>query len=205
MSQKKKNRLLHSFLKWRYRNISNRTFVHLMSIVSGLVAGLAAVTLKNLTYLIESLLNLGVVISENQLYFILPPVGLALVYVYVKYVHKEPLQHAVSSIIYSLSKKGGLLSMKDIYTPLITAPLTVGFGGSVGMMGPAVRSGSAISSYLSRVFHIDAKTRSLLVTCAATGAIASIFQAPIAAIIFAVEVFTLDLTMMSMLPLLDRK
>jgi len=202
MPDKKKNGLLHSFLKWRYRNISNRTFVHLMSIVSGLVAGLAAVTLKNLTYLIESLLNLGVVISENQLYFILPTIGLALVYVYVKYVHKEPLQHAVSSIIYSLSKKGGLLTLKDIYTPLITAPLTVGFGGSVGMMGPAVRSGSAISSYLSRVFHIDAKTRSLLVTCAATGAISSIFQAPIDAIIFAVEVFTLDLTMMSMLPLL---
>jgi len=202
MPNKKKNKLLHTFLKWRYRNISNRTFVHLMSIVSGLVAGLAAVTLKNITYLIESILNLGVVFSENQLYFILPTVGLTFVYIYVKYVQKEPLQHAVSSIIYALSKKGGLLTMKDIYTPLITAPLTVGFGGSVGMMGPAVRSGSAISSYLSRLFHIDAKTRSLLVTCAAAGAISSIFQAPIAAIIFAVEVFTLDLTMMSMLPLL---
>lgn len=202
MPNKKKSGLLHSFLKWRYRNISNRTFVHLMSIVSGLVAGLAAVTLKNITYLIESLLNLGVTFSKNQLYFILPTIGLALVYLYVKYVHKEPLQHAVSSIIHSLSKKGGLLTLKDIYTPLITAPLTVGFGGSVGMMGPAVRSGSAISSYLSRLFHIDAKTRSLLVTCASAGAISSIFQAPIAAIIFAVEVFTLDLTMMSMLPLL---
>lgn len=202
MSNKKKNRLLHSFLKWRYKNISNRTFVHLMSIVSGLVAGLAAVCLKNITYLIESLLNLGVVISHNQLYFILPTIGLTLVYIYVKYVHKAPLQHAVSTIIYSLSKKGGMLTLKDIYTPLITAPLTVGFGGSVGMMGPAVRSGSAMSSYLSRLFHIDAKTRSLLVACASAGAISSIFQAPIAAIIFAVEVFTLDLTMMSMLPLL---
>lgn len=202
MSDKKKNRLFHRFLKWRYKNISNRTFVHLMSIASGLIAGLAAVTLKNITYLIESLLNLGVVVSQNQLYFILPTIGLTLVYIYVKYVHKQPLQHAVSTIIHSLSKKGGLLTLKDIYTPLITAPLTVGFGGSVGMMGPAVRSGSAMSSYLSRLFHIDAKTRSLLVACASAGAIASIFQAPIAAIIFAVEVFTLDLTMMSMLPLL---
>src|SRR5690606_15078562 len=153
MPNKKKNKLLHTFLKWRYRNISNRTFVHLMSIVSGLVAGLAAVTLKNITYLIESILNLGVVFSENQLYFILPTVGLTFVYIYVKYVQKEPLQHAVSSIIYAMSKKGGLMPLKDIYTHLITAPLTVGFGGSVGMMGPAVRSGSAISSYLSRLFH----------------------------------------------------
>ncbi len=173
-----------------------------MSVVVGFMAGLAAVTLKNITYFIEELLEAGIVVSENQLYFILPVFGLTLVYLYVKFVHKKPIQHAVSSIIFSLSKKGGLLKVKDIYTPLIAAPLTVGFGGSVGLLGPAVKSGAAISSNLSRLFHIDAKTRSLLVACASAGAISSIFQSPIAAIIFAVEVFTLDLTMLSMLPLL---
>jgi len=173
-----------------------------MSLIVGFLAGLVAVTVKNTTYFIESLLKKGIVFSENQLYFILPTIGLTLVYLYVKFIHKEPLQHAVSSIIFSLSKKRGLLKLKDIYTPLITAPLTVGFGGSVGLLGPAVKSGSAVSSNLSRFFHIDAKTRTLLVACASAGAIASIFQSPIAAIIFAVEVFTLDLTMMSMLPLL---
>ncbi|TXN37430.1 CBS domain-containing protein [Flagellimonas hymeniacidonis] len=198
----KKKSLLTRFLKWRYRHISNRTFVHIMSLVVGFLAGLVAVTLKNTTYFIQSLLETGIVFSQNQLYFILPIVGLALVFLYVKFVHKKPIQHAVSSIIYSLSKKGGLLSVKDIYTPLIAAPLTVGFGGSVGLLGPAVKSGSALGSNLSRLFHIDAKTRSLLVACASAGAISSIFQSPIAAIIFAVEVFTLDLTMLSMLPLL---
>ncbi|WP_422349794.1 chloride channel protein [Flagellimonas sp.] len=201
MPNKKKN-LLTRFLKWRYKNISNKTFVHIMSVVVGFMAGLAAVTLKNITYFIEELLEAGIVVSENQLYFILPVFGLTLVYLYVKFVHKKPIQHAVSSIIFSLSKKGGLLKVKDIYTPLIAAPLTVGFGGSVGLLGPAVKSGAAISSNLSRLFHIDAKTRSLLVACASAGAISSIFQSPIAAIIFAVEVFTLDLTMLSMLPLL---
>ncbi|MDC6366291.1 MULTISPECIES: chloride channel protein [Flavobacteriaceae] len=195
-------RLLRKFLKWRYKNISNKTFVHIMSVVIGFLAGLVSVTLKNATYFIESLLKLGIVFSENQLYFILPTIGLALVFLYVKFVHKEPIQHAVSSIIFSLSKKKGLLRVKDIYTPLIAAPLTVGFGGSVGLLGPAVKSGSALSSNLSRLFHIDAKTRSLLVACASAGAISSIFQSPIAAIIFAVEVFTLDLTMLSVLPLL---
>lgn len=173
-----------------------------MSVVVGFMAGLAAVSLKNITYFIQALLEGGIVISENQLYFILPVFGLTLVYLYVKFVHKKPIQHAVSSIIFSLSKKGGLLKVKNIYTPLIAAPLTVGFGGSVGLLGPAVKSGAAISSNLSRLFHIDAKTRSLLVACASAGAISSIFQSPIAAIIFAVEVFTLDLTMLSMLPLL---
>ncbi|WP_420401639.1 chloride channel protein [Flagellimonas sp.] len=201
MPNKKKN-LLTRFLKWRYKNISNKTFVHIMSVVVGFMAGLAAVSLKNITYFIQALLEGGIVISENQLYFILPVFGLTLVYLYVKFVHKKPIQHAVSSIIFSLSKKGGLLKVKNIYTPLIAAPLTVGFGGSVGLLGPAVKSGAALSSNLSRLFHIDAKTRSLLVACASAGAISSIFQSPIAAIIFAVEVFTLDLTMLSMLPLL---
>ncbi|WP_222982928.1 chloride channel protein [Flagellimonas meishanensis] len=195
-------KLFTKFLKWRYKNISNKTFVHIMSLVVGFLAGLVAVTLKNLTYFIESLLKMGIIFSENQLYFVLPTIGLTLVFLYVKFIHKEPLQHAVSSIIFSLSKKKGLLRVKDIYTPLIAAPLTVGFGGSVGLLGPAVKSGSALSSNLSRLFRVDAKTRSLLVACASAGAISSIFQSPIAAIIFAVEVFTLDLTMLSMLPLL---
>lgn len=173
-----------------------------MSVVVGLLAGSAAVTLKNITYFIESLLEKGIVFSGNELHFILPIIGLTLVYLYVKFVHKEKLQHAISSILFALSKRKGMIPFKKIYTPLITAPLTVGFGGSVGLLGPAVASGSAISSNLGKLFHVNAKTRSLLIACASAGAIASIFQSPIAAIIFAVEVFSLDLTMISMLPLL---
>ncbi|MGB5819076.1 MAG: chloride channel protein [Saonia sp.] len=201
MPAPKKN-IVTSFLKWRYKHISNKTFTHILSVVVGLLAGLASVTLKNLTYFIEALLEKGVIFSNNQLYFILPIVGLTLVYLYVKYIYKEPLEHAISSILFTLSKKKGIMNLKKIYVPLITAPLTVGFGGSVGLLGPAVASGAAISSNFGRLFHIDTKTRSLLIACASAGAIASIFQSPIAAIIFAVEVFSLDLTMLSMLPLL---
>jgi CIC family chloride channel protein len=173
-----------------------------MSVAVGFLAGLAAVTLKNTTYFIESLIDKGIVFSSTQLYFISPIIGLTLVYLYVKYVHKDKLEHAISSILLAMSKKKGLMSVKSIYMPLITAPLTVGFGGSVGLLGPAVASGAAISSNLSRFLHINTKTRSLLIACASAGAIASIFQSPIAAIIFAVEVFSLDLTMISLLPLL---
>lgn len=194
--------LLKKFIKWRYKHISNKTFVQLMSVVIGFLAGLAAVTLKNLTYFIESILEKGIIISQNQLYFVLPIVGLTLVYLYTKFVNKHPIAQAIPSILLSLSKHKGLLSIRKIYTPLITAPLTVGFGGSVGLLGPAVKSGAALSSNLSRILHIDVKTRSLLIACASSGAISSIFQSPIAAIIFAVEVFSLDLTMLSVLPLL---
>jgi len=194
--------LFTRFLKWRYKHISNKTFTHILSVAVGFLAGLAAVTLKNITYFIESLLEKGIVFSSNQLYFILPTTGLALVYLYVKFVHKQKLEHAISSILFALSKKKGVISFKKIYTPLLIAPLTVGFGGSVGLLGPAVASGAAISSNFGRLLHVNAKTRSLLIACASAGAIASIFQSPIAAIIFAVEIFSLDLTMLSMLPLL---
>jgi CIC family chloride channel protein len=173
-----------------------------MSVVVGFLAGLAAVSLKNITYFIESLLEKGIVFSNYQLYFVTPIIGLTLVYLYVKFVHKEKLEHAISSILFALSKKKGIISVKKIFLPLVTAPLTVGFGGSVGLLGPAVASGAAISSNVAQLLHINAKTRSLLIACASAGAIASIFQSPIAAIIFAVEVFSLDLTMISMLPLL---
>ena len=194
--------LFKKIVKWRYKNISNRTFVQLLSILIGLLSGLAAVTLKNLTYFIEALLERGIVFSENQLYFILPVLGLTLVYLYVKFVHKHPLGHAVSSILAALSQKKGLLNIKKSYTPLIAAPLTVGFGGSVGLLGPAVESGAALSSNLGRWLHVDPKTRSLLIACASAGALASIFQSPIAAIVFAVEVFSIDFTMLSIIPLL---
>ncbi len=201
MSSQKKN-IFTRLLVWRYKHISNKTFTQILSVIVGFLAGLAAVTLKNITYFIQAILERGIIFSNNQLYFILPIIGLTFVYLYVKYVHKKKLEHAISSILFALSKKKGNISLKKIYTPLITAPLTVGFGGSVGLLGPAVVSGAAISSNFGRLFHIDTKTRSLLIACASAGAVASIFQSPIAAIIFAVEIFSLDLTLASLLPLL---
>ena len=195
-------KLLSRFFNWRYKHISDKTFIHIMGIVVGLLAGLAAVVLKNLTYFIQSALEEGIVFSSNGLYFVLPIVGLTLVYLYVKFVHREKLEHAVSSILFALSKKKGKIELKKILTPLITAPLTVGFGGSVGLLGPSVASGSAISSNLGGIFRLNSKKKSLLIACASAGAIASIFQSPIAAIIFAVEVFSLDFTMLSVMPLL---
>jgi len=197
-----KKTLLRRFLIWRYKNISEKNFTFILSAIVGLLAGLAAVTLKNITFTIEALLDKGIVFSQNQLYFILPVIGLLLVYLFVKYVSKKPIEHAIPSILFSLTRKSGFLKRSKIYFPLIAAPLTVGFGGSVGLLGPAVASGAAISSNLGKLFHINRKTRTLLIGCAAAGAISSIFKSPIAAIIFAVEVFALDLTFVSLLPLL---
>ena len=106
--------LFSRFFRWRYKHISNKTFIHIMSVVVGFLAGLAAVTLKNTTYFIESLVYRGILFSSTQLYFISPIVGLTLVYLYVKYVHREKLEHAISSILLALSKKKGIISVKKI-------------------------------------------------------------------------------------------
>ena len=196
------NTLLARVLLWRYKYISHKNFVFLLSMLIGLLAGLVSVTIKNITYSIEWLLEQSIILSKEYLYFILPTIGLFLVYLFVRFVSKKPIEHAIPSILFSLSKKSGLLNRNKIYYPLITAPLTVGFGGSVGLLGPAIASASAISSNIGQLFHIDRKTRTLLIGCAAAGAIASIFKSPIAAIIFAIEVFSLDLTFASLLPLL---
>jgi len=197
-----KQSLLKRFFIWRLKHISEKTFTYILSGLVGLLAGLAAVTLRNITFTIEGALDNLAVFSKNQVYFILPVIGLFLVYLFVKYISKKKIEHAIPSILFKLSKRSGLIDRSKIYIPLITAPLTVGFGGSVGLLGPAIASGSAISSNLGRLFHVNQQTRTLLIGCAAAGAISSIFKSPIAAIIFAVEVFSLDLTFASLLPLL---
>ena len=186
----------------RYKYISQKNFVFFLSILIGLISGLVSVTIKNVTFSIQWILEKVAVLTQNSIYFILPILGLWFVYLFVKYISKKPIEHAIPSILFALSKKNGLLKRSKIFIPLITAPLTVGFGGSVGLLGPAIASASAVSSNIGQLFHVDRKTKNLLIGCAAAGAIASIFKSPIAAIIFAIEVFSLDLTFASLLPLL---
>jgi CIC family chloride channel protein len=193
---------LKRFLIWRYRHISEKNFTFILSALVGLLAGLTAVTLRNITFFIESLLEQLRSITSNNWYFVLPFIGLMLVYWFVKYVTKKPISHAIPSILHKLSRRSGIIERSKIYIPLVAAPLTVGFGGSVGLLGPAIASASAISSNIGRLFHVNQKIRTLLIGCAAAGAISSIFKSPIAAIIFAIEVFSLDLTFASLLPLL---
>ena len=171
-----KSKLLKRLLILRYKFISEKNFIFLLSLVIGLISGIVSVTIKNITFAIEAILEKGIILSQNSIYFILPIIGLLLVYLFVKYVSKKQTGHAIPSILYSLSKRDGILKRKNIYFPLITAPLTAGFGGSVGLLGPAILSASAISSNLGQFLHINRKTRSLLIGCAAAGAIASIFK-----------------------------
>ncbi len=195
--------LFTKFLKWRYKHISNKQFINIASTIIGLLAGLGAVTIKNLTHLIQELLE-GEFIKEihHGFYFIFPIIGLLLVLWVIKFIVKKPVGHGIPSTLFAISKLKGILPRHQMWASLITAPLTVGFGGSVGLEGPTVATGAALGSSFARLFHLNQTTRTLLIGAAAAGAMSSIFKAPIAAIVFAVEIFSLELTLASMIPLL---
>lgn len=199
----KSKSLLRKFLIWKYKHISERQFVFILSILVGFLAGIGTVLLKNLTHYIRLLFELDFFNNyQNSLYFIFPIIGLFLVYVIKQIWLKKHIGHGISATLYAISKLGGIIPRYSIYAGLITAPLTAGFGGSVGLQGPAVSIGSALGSNAAQFFHMSQKTRMLLIGCAAAGAMASMFKAPIAAIIFAVEIFSLDIAFTSLIPLL---
>jgi CIC family chloride channel protein len=195
--------LLRQFLIWKYKHISERQFVYILSILIGFLSGMGTVILKNLTYFIRSLFDLNVFKnSTSALYFILPIIGLLLVYILKQTWLKKHIGHGISSTLHAISKLNGIIPRYNIYASLITAPLTAGFGGSVGLQGPAVSIGAALGSNTAQLFRMNTKTRMLLIGCAATGAMASMFKAPLAAIVFAVEIFSLDIAFISLVPLL---
>ncbi len=200
---KAKRTWLVRFLFWKSKHLNNRQFILILCAIIGIVSGVMAIFIKKLTLLIQFLLGTGVVSSYHRaFYFVFPTIGFLIVYFLLKYVVKKRVEPGISYTLYAISKLKGIIPSYHIYASLITAPFTAGFGGSVGLEGPMVISGASFSSYLSRLFHINQSERTLLIACACSATMAAMFKAPIAAIVFAIEVFSLDLTLISLLPLM---
>ena len=199
----KLKKVFTKILKWRYKYISERQFIYVLSVLVGFLAGIGTYILKDFTFLIEEVIQ-GNLIKEYHysLYFIFPIIGLILVYSIKKFLIRREIGHGISTTLHAISKRNGIIEKYKIFASLITAPITVGFGGSAGLQGPAVSTGAALGSNVAQLFHMSSKTRMLLIGCATAGAMSSMFQAPIAAIIFAVEIFSLDLAFASLVPLL---
>jgi CIC family chloride channel protein len=164
---------------------------------------LAAVVLKNVVHLTQVFVhNLVSLEVHNYIYFALPLIGITLTVLIIKYVIRRNVLHGIPNVLYGISKKKGFISGHNLYSSVITSALTVGFGGSVGLEGPTVATGTAWGSWLAKNFKLNYKNRILILACACAGAMAAIFKAPIAAIVFAVEVIMIDLTVFSLVPLL---
>lgn len=189
--------------RWRLKNISHRNFVLILSLVVGLVSGLAAIVLKNAVHYTHYFLTEGFDLSSsNYLYLAYPLLGIALSVLFVKYVVKDNISHGISKILYAISRNNSHIKPHNNYSSLIASTITVGFGGSVGLEAPIVLTGASIGSNLARVLRMDYKTITLMIGCGAAGAISGIFNAPIAGVLFGLEVLMLDLTMGSLIPLL---
>lgn len=197
----KKRTLLAKFLIWRLKHINDRQFISFLAVLIGITSAIAAVIIKKSVHFISSLLQ-GSSSEGNIFYLIYPSIGILLAVLFVKYIIRRPVRHGIPNVLYGISKSNGQINAHNMFSSIITSTFTVGFGGSVGLEGPTVSTGAAIGANIGKLFHLNYKHVTLLLGCACAGAMASIFKAPIAAIVFALEVIMLDLTMWSLLPLL---
>jgi len=195
--------VLERFINWRLKHISDQQFMLILSVIIGLSVGFAAVVIKNSVHFIQRLLTSGIEMQyQNYVYFALPAIGILAAILIIKFVIKQHVGHGIPSVLHAKSKTNGLIKPHNMYSSIITSALTVGFGGSVGLEGPTVATGAAIGSNIGRVLRLNYKQITSLLGFACAGAMAAIFKAPIAAIVFALEVIMLDLTMSALVPLL---
>ena len=200
MSEK---RFINKFNNFKNRHLTGHRLLYLMAALVGLGVGLAAVIIKNLVHFIREALENGFQGDYTRYYiFILPIVGIALAVVFIKYINKRHVGHGIPGVLFSISKNNGIIRSHNLYSSIITSALTVGFGGSVGLEGPTVATGGAIGSNMGKLFKLSYKEITLLISCACAGALSAIFKAPIAGIVFALEVIMLDMTMWAVIPLL---
>lgn len=197
------DRIVFSISVWTRKHLSAKQFLLILALLVGIGSALAAQVLKLLIHEIEHLLTSQFDVTRaNWLFLVYPVVGIFLTALFIKYVVRDDIGHGVTKILYALSRKQGNIRSHNRWSSVIASAITIGFGGSVGAESPIVLTGSAIGSHLGQMFKLDHKTMILLIGCGASGAVAGIFKAPIAGLMFTLEVLMVDLTMGSLLPLL---
>ena len=198
-----KKSLLQRFNEWREKKISLKQFVLILSFVVGILTALAACLLKHMIEWIKEFLTENFDITGvNWLYLVYPVIGIFLAGLFVRRIVRDDIGHGVTKILYAISRRQSRIKRHNTWSSLIASAITIGFGGSVGAEAPIVLTGSAIGSNLGSIFRLEHRTLMLLVGCGAAGAVSGIFKAPIAGLVFVLEVLMIDLTMGSLLPLL---
>ncbi len=189
--------------RFRRKYLSDRQYMMALSVIIGFLSGLAAVIIKNTVHAIQGFLTAGFDVEyDNILYIFYPVIGIILTVLFIRFVLRQYVGDGVPTVLYAISKTKALLKRHNMFSSIVTSSLTVGFGGSAGLEGPTVATGAAIGSNIGKFLHLNYKQTLTLLAVASAGAMSAIFKSPIAAIIFAVEVIMLDLTIASLIPLL---
>lgn len=195
--------LSERFVLWTVNHLSRRQLTLTLAFFVGVLAAVAAYVLHTAIHLIQHYLSATLASNQiNWFYLVYPVAGILITMLFVRYVVRDNISHGITRILYAISTKQGRLPKHNMWSSVVASAITIGFGGSVGAEAPIVLTGSAIGSNLARRFHLDSKTIYMLVGCGASAAIAGIFKAPIAGLVFTVEVLMIDLTMGSLLPIL---
>ena len=198
-----KSGAIAKMVAWQKEHISDRQMTLILAFVIGLLASVAGFFLHSIVHEIQILLTSGFEKSTYNLLFLLfPIVGIYLTSLFIKYVVRDNISHGITRVLYAISTKQSKLKGHNCWSSVVASGITIGFGGSVGAEAPIVLTGSAIGSNLGQIFRMDKKTMILLVGCGASAAIAGIFKAPIAGLVFTLEVLMVDLSMASLLPIL---
>jgi len=184
-------------------DVDQTKFLYLLSLVVGLLSALAAAILKNLIHYTHAFISEKLTTGTGiYFYLIFPVIGMLLTMLFVRYVVKDRISHGISRVLYAISRKKSNLKAHNTWTSVVATTLTIGFGGSVGAEAPIVLTGTSIGSVLGRFFKLNYRSVTLLIGCGAAGAVAGIFKAPVAGIVFTLEILMLDLTISSIVPLL---
>lgn len=207
MAYKEHSGRLHSLwlslVMWRERHIKEKNFLIILALAVGLICGFAALLLKYLIHTISHMLTSHLsMTTANWAYLVLPMLGIIIVTLYVRFVVKDNISHGVTKVLYAISQRKSRLKRHNMYTSIVASSITIGFGGSVGAEGPIVYTGAAIGSNVGQIFRLSPRILMLLVGCGAAAGIAGIFRAPIAGMLFTLEVLMIDLTGTTVMPLL---
>lgn len=195
--------VLYWIQRIRRKYLNDRQYMMMLSVIIGFLSGLAAVIIKNAVHFIQHILTSGFNAEyDNILYIFYPVIGIIITVLFIKFILRQYVGDGVPSVLYAISKTKGILKKHNMFSSVISSSLTVGFGGSVGLEGPTVATGAAIGSNLAKALHLTYKQTVTLLAVASAGAMSAIFKSPIAAIVFAMEVIMLDLTVASLVPLL---
>lgn len=195
--------LYQRFLVWRTKHVTQTRLLLFLSFLIGILTALAAWILKSLIHLIQHLLTSNIIIdNKSYLFLIYPVIGILIAGLFVKYIVKDDISHGITKILYAISQRKSFIKLHNVWSSIVASSITIGFGGSVGAEAPIVLTGSAIGSNLGRFFKVEQRYLMLLIGCGAAGAIAGIFKAPIAGLIFVIEVLMIDLTLFTVLPLI---
>jgi len=195
---------LVSISNWSKAHIAkNDRLLILLAIAVGILSGTGAAIMKNAVHFLKSLIHTtDFETASTGLFFIYPFIGVSLTVLFVKYIIKDKVGHGIPSVLYAISRNNAYMKLHNTFSSIVTSTLTVGFGGSVGLEGPAVATGGAIGANLGKLFQLTYRQRILLLGSASAAAMSAIFKAPIAGVVFALEVIMIDLNTRSIIPIL---